>query len=72
MIEGVSESGFVNISYICYINAHIPMVFHIPHPRLMILAWPNGDPIVSNYMLCLSLCRGISLQTLFPFVPCVS
>jgi ubiquitin C-terminal hydrolase len=44
--EEVFGSGIMNPSHPCYINAFVQVLFYILPLRLLVLAWPNSDPIV--------------------------
>jgi hypothetical protein len=43
--------GLLNRSHLCWINAFVQRVFHILALRLIILAWPNDDPIGTELRL---------------------
>jgi ubiquitin C-terminal hydrolase len=43
--------GLLNRSHLCYINAFVQTLFHILPLRLMILAWPNDNPIGTEFRL---------------------
>jgi hypothetical protein len=51
MIDEVIGPGLINPRDICYVNAFAQFLFHILHLRLMIVAWPNRDPIISAFRL---------------------
>jgi hypothetical protein len=48
MIHQVIGPGLRNLGHACYITAFLPVLFHMPPLRLLILAWPNSDPIVGK------------------------
>jgi hypothetical protein len=51
MIDEVIGPGLINPRNICYVNAFVQLLFHILPLRLMIVAWPNHDPIISKLRL---------------------
>jgi hypothetical protein len=52
------DPGLLNRSHRCDINAFVQTLFHILPLRLMILAWPNDDPIVSKLRLLFAQMSG--------------
>jgi hypothetical protein len=51
MIDGVIGHCFVNPRNTCYVDAFAQFLFHILLLRLMVIAWPNSDPIISALRL---------------------
>jgi hypothetical protein len=51
MIDEVIGPGLVNPRNTCYVNAFVQLFFHIRPLRLVIVAWPNRDPISSALRL---------------------
>jgi hypothetical protein len=47
MIDEVTRPGLINPRDTCYVNAFMPSLFHILPLRLLIVAWPNQDRIIS-------------------------
>jgi hypothetical protein len=47
MIDEVIGSGLINPRNTRYVNAFVQLLFHILPLRLMIIAWPSRDPIIS-------------------------
>jgi hypothetical protein len=46
MINAVMIPGLVNPRDACYVDAFMQLLFHILPLRLLIVAWPNRDPII--------------------------
>jgi hypothetical protein len=51
MIDEVTGPGLINARNTCYVNAFVQLLFHILPLWLMIVAWPNRDPIISALRL---------------------
>jgi hypothetical protein len=49
MIDGLIGSGLINPRCTSYIDAFVQVLSHIGPLRLMIIAWPSPDPIVSKF-----------------------
>jgi hypothetical protein len=47
MIDEVIRPGLINPRDTCYANAFMQLLFHILFLRLLIVALPNQDPIIS-------------------------
>jgi hypothetical protein len=53
MIDEVIGPGLINPRNTCYVDAFVQLLFHALPLRLMIVAWPNRDPIISALRLML-------------------
>jgi hypothetical protein len=51
MIDDVIGSDLINPRNTSYVNAFVKLLFHIRPLRLLIVAWPNCDPIISALRL---------------------
>jgi hypothetical protein len=51
MINEVIGAGPINPRNTCYVNAFVQLLFRIRSLRLVIVAWPNRDPIISALRL---------------------
>jgi hypothetical protein len=51
MINEVIGPGLINLRNTCYVNALVQLLFHILPLMMMIVAWPNCDPIISALRL---------------------
>jgi hypothetical protein len=51
MNDEVIGPGLINPRNTCYVNSFMQLLFHILPLRLMIVAWPNRDPIMSPLRL---------------------
>jgi hypothetical protein len=51
MIDEVIGPGLINPRNTCCVNAFVQLLFHILHLRLMIVAWPYRDPMISALRL---------------------
>jgi hypothetical protein len=51
MTDEVIGPGLINPRNTYYVNAFVQLLFHILPLRLMIVAWPNRDPIISALRL---------------------
>jgi hypothetical protein len=51
MIDEVIGPGLINPRNTWYVNAFVQLFFHILPLRLMIVVWPNRDPIISALRL---------------------
>jgi hypothetical protein len=47
MIDEVIRPGFVNPRDVCYGNVLMQLLFHLLPQKLLIVAWPNRDLIIS-------------------------
>jgi hypothetical protein len=48
MIDDVIGPGLRNPDQFCYINAWVQTLFHILPLRLLVVGWPNGEPIITK------------------------
>jgi hypothetical protein len=53
MIDEVIRLARINPRKPCHVDAFVQMLFHILPLRLMIVAWPNRNPIISALRLML-------------------
>jgi hypothetical protein len=46
MIDNVIGPGLINPKNTRYVRAFVPLLYHILPLKLLIVAWPNRDPII--------------------------
>jgi hypothetical protein len=69
MIDEVIRPGFINPWDVCYVHAFVQLLFHILPIRLLIVAWPNQDLIISaRYLMFVAMSQdrlsdAVSLST---------
>jgi hypothetical protein len=51
MIDEVVGLGLINPRNACYVDAFVQLLFHIRPLKVMVVAWPNHDPIISALRL---------------------
>jgi hypothetical protein len=46
-MDEIIRPGLINPRHTCYVNASMQLLFHVRPLRLLIVAWPSRDPIIS-------------------------
>jgi hypothetical protein len=64
IIDEVIGPGLINPRNTCYINSLVQLLSPILSLRLMIVAWPNRDPIISTVRLIF-----VAMSQISPLMP---
>jgi hypothetical protein len=51
VIDAAIKLSFINLRDICYVKAFMQLFFHVLPLKLLIVAWPNRDRIISTLRL---------------------